>query len=226
MGMQSIFVFCVSRTARLTINIVRQKWRNIQVNPLIELNKILLLTLLIKLGVMKNFVKAMDREGSRFAFFQEKFPRISMEKLKAGIFDSPQIKELMKDPMFDKALSKAELSAWQSLKSVVTNFLENQQCVESKKEIEELVKSFYQFRTQMWVKLHFLSLHLDYFPKNCGDLREEQGEHFPQEICIIEECYQGLWNLNFLVDYCWGLKLNTVAAGYRKKSLKRPFIHE
>ena len=50
---------------------------------------------------MKNFVKAKDREGSGFAFFQEKFPRISIEKLNVGIFDSPQIRELMKDPMFD-----------------------------------------------------------------------------------------------------------------------------
>ena len=65
----------------------------------------------------------MDREESRFAFWQEKFPWISMEKLKVGIFDSSQIRELMKDLMFDIALSKVELSVWQWLKSVVTNFL-------------------------------------------------------------------------------------------------------
>ena len=70
---------------------------------------------------MKNFVKAMDREGSRFAFLQ--IPQIIMEKLKAGIFDSSQIRELMKDPMFDETLVEAKLSAWQSLKLVVTNFL-------------------------------------------------------------------------------------------------------
>ena len=51
----------------------------------------------------------MDREGSEFAFFQ-KFPRISIV-LKDGIFDSAQI-EFMKKPMFDEALSEAELSAW------------------------------------------------------------------------------------------------------------------
>ena len=65
---------------------------NVQSHPLVELNKILLPPLHIKLGVMKNFVKVMDREGS-------KFPWISMEKL-------------MKDPMFDEALSKVELSTW------------------------------------------------------------------------------------------------------------------
>ena len=33
-----------------------------------------------------------------------------MEKLRAGILDGPQIRELIKDPMFDEALSEAELS--------------------------------------------------------------------------------------------------------------------
>ena len=83
-----------------------------------EPNRTLLPFLHIKLEVMKNFVKAMDLEGSGFAFRQEKFAWISMEKHKVGIFDVPQIRELMKDPMFDEALNKAELSAWQSLKSV------------------------------------------------------------------------------------------------------------
>ena len=75
-------------------------------------------------------MKAMDREGSRFAFLK-KFLQISLEKLKAVKF---QIRELMKDPM-----------------------------------------------AQMSVKLHFLLSHLDYFPKNCGDLSEEQDEHFHKD---------------------------------------------
>ena len=48
-----------------------------------------------------NFVRAMDREDSGFVFLQ-KFPRISIEKLKVGICDGPQIRELMNDPMFDE----------------------------------------------------------------------------------------------------------------------------
>ena len=91
---------------------------------------------------MKNFVKAIGGEGCGFAFLPEKFPWISMEKLKAGIFDVPQIRELMMDPMSDEALSEAELSTWQSLKSVVTNFQGNHLSSEYEKEIEELPKSF------------------------------------------------------------------------------------
>ena len=65
-----------------------------------------------------------------------------------------QVRELMKDPMFDEALSEAELSTWQSLKSVVINFRGNHQSIEYEKEIKELLKSFHQFKAQMSVKFH------------------------------------------------------------------------
>ena len=42
----------------------------------------------------------------------------------------------------------------------------------------------------MSVKMHFLPSHLDYFPQNCGDLSEEQGERFHQDIRVMEERYQ------------------------------------
>ena len=61
----------------------------------------------------------------------------------------------------------------------------------------------------MSVKLHFLQSLVNYFPKNYGDLIEKQGECFHQDICI---CYQGWLEVNFLVDYCWYLKLDAVAA--------------
>ena len=80
--------------------------------------------------------------------------------------------------MFDEPLTEAELSIWQSLKSVHTNFLGNCQSVEDEKEIEELLKSLRQLGARMSIKLYFLRSHLDYFPKNCGDLSEEQGERF------------------------------------------------
>ena len=70
---------------------------NVQSHPLVEPNKILLPPLHIKLGVMKNFFKAIDRESCGFAFLQ-KFPRINMK--------------IFKDPMFDEALREAELSTW------------------------------------------------------------------------------------------------------------------
>ena len=124
-----------------------------------------------------------------------------MEKLKSGIFDGPQIRELMKDSTFDDALSATELSAWGSLKSVITNFLGKNLCEEHKKEVDELLKNFRNLGARMSVKVHFLRSHVDYFPQNCIDLSEEQGDRFHQDIRVMEERYQGRWDVNFLADY-------------------------
>ena len=35
---------------------------------------------------------------------------------------------------------------------------------------------------RMSLKVHFLHAHLDYFPQNLGDMSEEHGERFHQDI--------------------------------------------
>ena len=60
---------------------------------------------------MKYFVKAMERKSRGYTFRRQKFPQVSVEKLKAGIFDGPQLWELMKDSTFEDALSAIQLSA-------------------------------------------------------------------------------------------------------------------
>ena len=75
------------------------------VNP----QKIILPPLHIKLGLIKNFVKALNKECRAFAFLNNKFPRVSEDKQKAGIFDGPQIRELMKDPKFDESMEDDEI---------------------------------------------------------------------------------------------------------------------
>jgi len=59
--------------------------------PLVELSKILLPSMHLKLGQMKNFVKAMNQEEAAFTDLRDKFPRLSETKLKEGIFIGPQI---------------------------------------------------------------------------------------------------------------------------------------
>ena len=48
-------------------------------------------------------------EGSGFTFLHKKFPRMSKKKLKASIFDGPQIRKLMKGSVFDEPLSEVKL---------------------------------------------------------------------------------------------------------------------
>ena len=72
---------------------------------------------------MKNFVKALDKDGQSFRFLQTKFPYVSDAKLHAGVFDGPQIRELMKDSSTDEILTGNEKTARISFKNVCTNFL-------------------------------------------------------------------------------------------------------
>ena len=106
-------------------------------------------------------MKATDRECNGFVFLPEKFPQIS----KQGIFDGPQIRELMKDPMFYKALSEAELSVWQSLKSIVTKILVNHLSAEHEKDIEEIRKSFPSTRGTNVSQTAFSAVTLGQFSK-------------------------------------------------------------
>ena len=66
-----------------------------------------------KLGLIKNFVKAMKEEEAAF------LPRLSEAKLKEGIFIGPQIRDLIKDEYFDKLLQGDEKAPWISFKLVV-----------------------------------------------------------------------------------------------------------
>ena len=117
-------------------------------------------------------------------------------------------------------------AAWLAFKSIATNFLGNHRSAEYVKVVDELTDSFQQLGALMSGKMHFLRSHLDYFQDNCGDYSEEQGERFHQDIRVMEERYQGRWNVNFLADYCWCLKRDVPSAQHSGKSLKRPFVSQ
>jgi len=63
---------------------------------LVEPNKLILPRLHIKLGLMKQFVKALDRGGDCFKYLGETFSGLSEEKLK-GVFVGPDICRLMEE---------------------------------------------------------------------------------------------------------------------------------
>jgi hypothetical protein len=65
-----------------------------QKSTLDDKNKILLSPLHIKLGLMENFVKAMNKHGKGFEYLREKFSKLSDGKSKEGIFIGPLISEI------------------------------------------------------------------------------------------------------------------------------------
>jgi hypothetical protein len=79
----------------------------------------------LKLGLMKNFVKAMSQEEADLTYLPEKFPGLSEAKLKEDIFTGPQIRGLIEDEYFDKLIQGDERATWNILKFVVKGFLGN-----------------------------------------------------------------------------------------------------
>jgi len=65
--------------------------KNVVSSPLVPKEKIIFPPLHIKLGLMKQFVKALDKDGRCFNYICKMFPGLSSEKLKQGVFDGPDI---------------------------------------------------------------------------------------------------------------------------------------
>jgi hypothetical protein len=62
-----------------------------------------------------------------------------------------------------------------------------------KQIVEKNVRNFVVLGCAMSLKVHFLNVHLDYFPGNIGAVSVEQGERFHQDIKEIPgkmECQQ------------------------------------
>ncbi|GBP97509.1 hypothetical protein EVAR_69749_1 [Eumeta japonica] len=116
-----------------------------------------------------------------------------------------------------------EKEAWVSFKQVVTKFLGNEKYPEYVSIVATMLQKFKTLGCLMSLKIHFLNSHLDYFPENLGDVSEEQGERFHQDIKVMEKRYQGRWNTNMMGDYCWSLHREVQQATHRRKSYTRSF---
>jgi hypothetical protein len=131
--------------------------------PLAHPCKVLLPPLHIKLSLIKNVMKALDRNGPAFSFLCEKFPRLSMEKNKAGVFISPQIHQLFRDPQVDLILTYDEKAAWNALQHITTGFLGQVKAVNFRKLVEDLTTCYEKLGCNMSPKMHFLCSHIDSF---------------------------------------------------------------
>ena len=65
-------------------------------------------TLHIKMGRMKQFVKAFNKENTCFKYIGEKLLNLNNEKGKEGVFVGPQIKKLTKDLQFLSTMTNVE----------------------------------------------------------------------------------------------------------------------
>ena len=122
---------------------------NVKHKALVKKENIILPPLHIKLGLFKNFVKALLKRGNSVAFEYLKtvFPNVSDAKIKEGVFVGPQITKLLKDSKFNSILFEDESMAWKSFCLVVSSFLGNFRSPNYKDIIQDLLKNYEKIGT-------------------------------------------------------------------------------
>lgn len=198
-----------------------QNESNVVAEPLVDPKNVLLPPLNIKLGLMKNFVKAMNQKGEAFKYLRGKFPGLSDAKVKEGIFIGPQIRLLLNDGKFDNVLEGKETTAWKALKGVIHGFLGNRRDENHVQLVTVLLQKYKQLRCNMSLKIHFLHSHLDFFPPSCGAVSDEHGERFHLDIAVMERRYQGRWNESMLAGYCWFVRRDAPETSYKRKAKRQ-----
>ena len=85
-------------------------YRNISHLALVDRSNVILPTVHIKIGLMKQFVKALNNENACFRYIREKFPDLYAEKVKEGVFVGRQIRKLTQYLKFLSTMTNVEKS--------------------------------------------------------------------------------------------------------------------
>ena len=93
--------------------------------PLVKRANIVFHPLHINLSLTKQFVKALPADSTSIKYLIRVFPGLSVKKIKAGVSDGPQIRQLLKDDNFPNSMKNIEKEARQAFKYVVYGFLGN-----------------------------------------------------------------------------------------------------
>ena len=103
---------------------------------------------------------------------------------------------------------------------------ENHKAANYQYVMQDLLTSYKAVGCNMSLKIHFLESHLDFFLENLGEVNDEHGERFHQDIMTMEKRYQGKWTSSMFTDYCWILKMDVPDAKYRRKSIRLYILEE
>jgi hypothetical protein len=195
---------------------------NVKNKSLVETHKILMPPLHIKLGLIKQFIKALDKNSTTMQYLPVLFPHFSKAKIEAGIFNGPDIRKMFLSQQFEETMPVRALNAWKAFRRVVENFLGNNKSPNYQKLIDDMITKYQTLDCRMSLKLHVLYSHLDFFSDNMGDISEEHGERSHQDIAVMEKRYQGSWVSSMMGDYVWNLLREN---GSEKRRKTRKQIH-
>ena len=130
----------------------------------------------------------------------------------------------MKTTEVENVMTTVETEAWISFNKVVQGFLGNSKASNYKELVENMLGKYHNLGCNMSIKMHYLHFHLDWFPENCGDVSDEQGERFHQDIKAMERCYQGKWSSSMLADYCWCIQRHDPDVHHKRYSGSRTLL--
>ena len=139
----------------------------------------------IKLGLVKQFVKALDKDGAAFKYLQNLLPKLSEAKVEGGIFIGPQVKLILKSDGFLEAPSAVEKDAWICFAAVVQGFLGNNKEDNYAELVANVVKSYGNMRCRMSMKVHMLDARLDDFKENLVHILKNKVNGFISTLKIL-----------------------------------------
>ena len=84
--------------------------------------------------------------------------------------------------------------------------------------VDDMLKAYEQLGPCMYLKMHFLHSHLNFFSPNFGKVSDEQGERFHQDISVIEGWHKGRFDANMMGDFCYYLQRESKGSSYKKKA--------
>lgn len=194
--------------------------------PLVPIEKILLPPLHVKLGIVKSFLKFMQRSnpGAK-AYLQAFFPRLSAAKLAEGklhqidsfvhesvffftfigVLVGPDIRRLINAADFTDVLTEDEATAWDAVKSVIHGFLGTHRNDDYEVLVQNMLDAFNVIHVNMSPKIHYLKSHLHFFARQLPTESDEHGERFHQVCKPFEKNYKGKSLLSLVTDLCWNL---------------------
>ena len=98
---------------------------NIVATALVPRDRIIFPPLHIKLGLVNQFIRALDKNGDCFLYICKVLSGVSYEKLKAGVLNGPEIRKLMRDSSFGLHQTTKESTVWKCFVDDVNGFFGN-----------------------------------------------------------------------------------------------------
>ena len=140
------------------------------------------------------YVKYLNINGECFKYLIATFHKTSLDKIKAGVFDRPQIRNLIRDKKFLKTMNNKEKAVCLSFVAVMRNFLGSRKAENCKMLVSTMLTAVQNLGCNMSIKLLFLRSQLYEFPESLGALSDGQRERFHQDFKTMEHLYQGRWD--------------------------------